>query len=169
MNAAQIHLALNHLPLFLALAGGIILAIGLFKKNNSIILSSLYVLVAGALFTLPVFFTGEGTEEMVEELPGVTESLIGQHETMAKIAFGIILATGVLSLAALFVKNKILVFRSISMIVLVAALGSFGAMAQTAHLGGQIRHTEIQNGAVSNTEKGGGGETGEKQGEKDDD
>ncbi len=164
MNAAQIHLALNHVPLFLALAGGIVLAIGLIQKNNSRISTALYLLIGGALLTIPVFFTGEGTEELVEELPGVTENLIGQHEDMAQIAFGIIIAAGVMSLATIFMKNKQVLFRSLSIVVLVLSLASFGAMAQTAHLGGQIRHTEIQNGTVAGPENGTGSEK-----EKDDD
>lgn len=32
MNAAQIHLALNHAPLFLSLIGGVILLLGMIKK-----------------------------------------------------------------------------------------------------------------------------------------
>jgi len=51
MNAAQIHLALNHAPLFLSVIGGGILLAGLFRKNDSYISLALYFLIAAALFT----------------------------------------------------------------------------------------------------------------------
>ncbi|HEY6063196.1 MAG TPA: hypothetical protein VIV35_06280 [Chitinophagaceae bacterium] len=86
MNAAQIHLALNHAPLFLSILGGGILMLGMIKKNGSFKNLSLYFLVAAAVFTAPVFLTGEGTEELIEHLPGVNEASIGRHEDMAKIS-----------------------------------------------------------------------------------
>ena len=73
MNSAQIHLALNHVPLFLSILGAAILILGIIKKNESFKNLSLYLLVAAAIFTAPVFLTGEGTEELVERLPGVNE------------------------------------------------------------------------------------------------
>ncbi|MBK8310864.1 MAG: hypothetical protein IPL04_08175 [Chitinophagaceae bacterium] len=93
MNSAQIHLALNHMPLLLSLLGGILLIIGMIKKNASFKSLSLYLLVAAALFTAPVYLTGEGTEEMVEHLNGVNESAIEKHEDMAKITMVIIAIT----------------------------------------------------------------------------
>ena len=83
MNAAQIHLALNHAPLFLSIIGGGILILGMIKKNESFKNLSLYFLIAAALFTVSVFLTGEGTEELVEKLPGVNETAIEEHEYMA--------------------------------------------------------------------------------------
>jgi len=74
MNATQIHLALNHIPVLLSITGGLILLFGLIKKNTPVMRTALILLVAAALFTLPVYLTGEGTEEAVEKLPGVSEN-----------------------------------------------------------------------------------------------
>lgn len=145
MNPAQIHLALNHAPLFLSITGAIILLIGILKKNNSFIGLSRYLLIAAALFTIPVFLTGEGTEELVEHLPGVNESAIESHEEMAKISLIIIAASGAVALAGLLLRQMASVHRILLWLALVLSLASFGTMAQTAHLGGLIRHAEIQN------------------------
>jgi uncharacterized membrane protein len=163
MNAAQIHLALNHAPLFLALTGGIILLYSLFTKQEATRRIALYLLVAGALLTLPVYFTGEGTEELVEELPGVSEGIIEQHEDMAKISLVIILITGVAALVSLFVQRNKSIGRAVIIVTAVLSLASFGVMAQTAHLGGQIRHSEIRS---SNTA---GGKEGEQENNKESD
>lgn len=152
MNAAQIHLALNHAPLFLSLIGSGILIWGMFKKNEGFKSLSLYLLVAAAILTAPVFLTGEGTEELVEHLPGVNETAIEKHEGMAKIALIIIIITGAVALIGLFFKKNIVISRFVFIGALLLSLASFGAMAQTAHLGGLIRHSELQNGAGSSNE-----------------
>ena len=170
MNSAQIHLALNHMPLLLSLLGGILLIIGMIKKNASFKSLSLYLLVAAALFTAPVYLTGEGTEEMVEHLTGVNESAIEKHEDMAKITMVIIAITGAISLIGLFLQKNIRFSKLILGITLVLSFASFGTMAQTAHLGGLIRHSELQNCSVSENDKNNeGNKTDKRNIEKDDD
>jgi uncharacterized membrane protein len=147
MNSAQIHLALNHAPLFLSAIGGAILVFGMIRKNQSFKTLSLYMLVAASVLTIPVFFTGEGTEELVEQLPGVNETAIGLHEDWAKISLIIIAISGIFALSGLFLKKNASLAKIIFGGALILSLASFGSMAQTAHLGGLIRHTELQNGA----------------------
>lgn len=144
MNAAQIHLALNHVPLFLSLIGGLVLILGIFRKNNAFITLSLFMLIAGALFTAPVFLTGEGTEELVEKAGGVNEAAIESHEDMAQISLIVIILTGVFALAGYVLRNRQSIYKGILTLTAIFSLASFVTMAQTAHLGGLIRHTELQ-------------------------
>mgnify|MGYP001476116036 CR=1 FL=1 len=106
MNAAQIHLALNHVPLFLSLMGGLILILGMIRKNESFINLSLFLIIAAALFTAPVFLTGEGTEEIVEGIPGIQEPAIENHEDMAKISLIIIVIKVISALIVLFFRKN---------------------------------------------------------------
>lgn len=162
MNAAQIHLALNHAPLILSIAGGIILLVGMLRKNESFKTLSLIFLIAGAALTAPVFLTGEGTEVLTEDLPGVNENAIEKHESWAKISLIIIVITGVTALAALFFQRKGNIFRLTSFLLLCLSVVAFGSMAQTAHLGGMIRHGEI----TANTIAGNDGEEKEEEEEE---
>lgn len=155
MNAAQIHLALNHIPLFFSLIGGLILLSGLFRKNDGFITLSLYMLIAAALFTSPVFLTGEGTEELVEKAVGVNESAIESHEDMAKISLIVIIITGIFALAGLLLRRKMTIAKGLLPITVVLSITSFGTMAQTAHLGGLIRHTELQSGVTTGGKESG--------------
>jgi len=152
MNTAQIHLALNHAPLILSIAGGIILLVGIIRKNESFKTLSLIFLIAGAAFTAPVFLTGEGTEVLTEHLPGVNETAIEKHESWAKISLIIIVITGVTALAALFFQRKGNMFRLTSFLLLCLSVVAFGSMAQTAHLGGLIRHSEITANTIAGNE-----------------
>jgi len=153
MNQAQIHLALNHAPLFLALIGGIILLVGMIRKNQSLMTISLYLLVGAAISVLPVYFTGEGTEELVENLPGVQEGMIEEHEEAAGLTLIILIITGIGALAALIFSKRKLLARPLLWLSLILSLASFGSMIRTAHLGGLIRHSEIGSGVQSGVEK----------------
>ncbi|MBL7731218.1 MAG: hypothetical protein JNM88_08580 [Chitinophagaceae bacterium] len=167
MNPAQIHLALNHAPLFLSVIGGGLLLWGFIKKNPSFTPPALYMLMAAALFTIPVYLTGEGTEELVEHMAGVNEAAIEKHEEVAKMALVIISLTGVAALAALFTGRSKKVHTLMVTTAMLLSLASFITMAQAAHRGGMIRHTEMNNGAAAAAEQE-QGDNGKEQ-EKDDD
>lgn len=113
---------------------------------------SLYFMIVAALFTVPVYLTGEGTEKMIEKLPGVSENMIHEHEEMAEIGLIIIIITGIAALGALIIKRKTSLLKPALVLCAIFSFASFGVMAQTAHLGGQIRHIEIRNGASISTQ-----------------
>src|SRR4030095_5584590 len=106
MNASHIHLALNHVPLFLSIAGTLTLLYGFIRRADQLKFFSLYLMIAAALFTIPVYLTGEGTEEMVEKLAGVSESIIERHEGMARIGLVVIIIAGIVALATLLIKKN---------------------------------------------------------------
>lgn len=148
MNQSQIHLALTHLPVILTLTGSVILAISLFIRNVTVTKVAFYILIAACVFALPVFFSGEGAEETVEHLPGVSESLIQKHESWANISIYIIIGTGLLALAGLFKIEGKPLMQTLRYFVLLAAIVSSGLIGWTAHLGGRIRHTEISQAPI---------------------
>lgn len=172
MNSVQLHLALTHVPVILSLVGLIVLVVAFFIKNPTIVKTSYLLIFIAGVAALPVFFTGEGTEEAIENLPGVSEAVIGRHEEVARLAMISIAIAGLLALAALFSFKWQNTARFFKVFVLVLTIASGGLMVQTAHLGGQIRHTEIRSGvALQNSNENGGdnkGNAGQQQ-EKDDD
>ncbi len=149
MDSVQIHLLLNHAPVMGSLLATALLAWGLFRKNEEIVRVSLYILVGSALAALPVYFSGEGAEEAVEHLPGVVENLIEDHEHLAKVAIMIMEGLGLAALGGIFFS-----FRKQTLplwyagLLLALGLVNGGVMAQTAHLGGLIRHSEIRSGVT---------------------
>lgn len=172
MNSVQVHLALTHVPVILSFVGLIMLVIAFFIKNSTLTKTSYILLLVAGVAAMPVFFTGEGTEEAIENLPGVSESVIERHEEVAKLAMIAIAAAGLVALAALLLTRWQTTARVFKVVVLLLAVTSGGLMAQTAHLGGQIRHTEIRNGIAlqnGNENAGGNGGNGSQQQEKDND
>lgn len=151
MNSVQMHLALTHVPVILSLVGLIMLIVAFFIKNTTLTKTSYILLLVAGVSVLPVFFSGEDTEEAIENLPGVSDAIIERHEEVANLAMISIAAAGSLALAGLFTFKRQIAARVFKSVVLILAIASGGLMAQTAHLGGQIRHTEIRSGvAVQN-------------------
>lgn len=148
MNSVQMHLALTHVPVILSFVGLTMLAVAFFIKNETVVKTSYMLLLIAGISALPVFFSGEGTEEAIENMPGISESVIERHEDVANLAMISISAVGLLSLAALFSFKWQKTARILKVAVLLLALTSGGLMAQTAHLGGQIRHSEIRSGVT---------------------
>ena len=145
MNSVQMHLALTHVPVILSFVGLVMLVVALLAKNTVLTKTSYYIILIAGVAALPVFFSGEGTEEAVEHAPGVSEAIIERHEDIAKLAMISITIAGISALVALFSFRWFRVARFLRVLVLLLVIMSGGLMAQTAHLGGQIRHTEIRN------------------------
>ena len=155
MNGSQIHLALTHVPVILSVVGFVVLVLAMLKKNDTLTRPAFYLLLFAGLFAVPVFFTGEGAEETVEHLPGVSEGVIEKHEGLANVAFGLVVAAALLSIAGLLFYNKTRLRRLVMPLVFLLALATAGVMAFTAHLGGQVRHTEIRSGFAPQNTNGG--------------
>jgi len=170
MNSVQLHLALTHVPVILSLVGLIMLVVAFVIKNSIITKTSYILILIAGIAALPVFFTGEGTEEAIEKLPGVSEAVIGRHEEVANLAMMSIAAAGLVALAALFSFRWQIAARVFKIVVVLLAITSGGLMAQTAHLGGQIRHTEIRSGVAlqNNSENAGNSEDNTSQQHNDD-
>lgn len=150
MNQAHLHLLLNHLPILGALFGLLILAGGFFLKNDAVKRTALGMFVLSAILAIPAYLTGEGAEEIVESLPGVTENLIEAHEDMANIFLWMVGALGLIALATLYtdLKSK----KAASMLyalTFAAAIGTMVFAQRVGASGGEIRHTEIRSGATA--------------------
>ncbi len=150
MDSTHWHLILNHFPIIGTILGTGIMAYGYFTQSEPTKKAALLTWVVMALIAIPVFLTGEPAEESVENLAGVSEVIIEQHEEAAELALWVMEALGLLSLLAFFIRGegsrKAVVGATFAL-----SLATFGLMAYTGYLGGQIRHTEIRSGAAAQT------------------
>ena len=153
MNWAHVHLMLSHLPVVGTIFGVLLLLLALLRKSEELKRVSLGVFVLTALLALPVYFTGEPAEKVVEHLPSVTESLIEEHEDAALFALLMAGSAGVVALAGLILFRR--AERLPGWVVgaaLVLSLSTSGLMGWTANRGGRIRHTEIRADFKATTE-----------------
>ncbi len=155
MDSTHLHLLLNHFPIIGTIIGSGIMAYGYFAQSEDTKKAALLTWVAMAVCAIPVFLTGEPAEEMVEGLPGVSEALIEAHEEAAEQAIWVMEALGLLALIGIFIKFKnTTTARTVMGITFALSLVTFGLMARTGNLGGQIRHTEIRSGTAGQVPAG---------------
>lgn len=160
MSQVHLHLLITHLPVFGSILGALVLGYALWVKSNQTKNAAYFIFIISAIGAAIAYLTGEGAEEAVEKIQGVSENMIALHEDAAMYALISLIALGIMSVIALVISRiKPTLLKSTSIVVLFISLVSFGLVARTGYLGGQIRHTEIANGAIQNI---GGAEGGEK-------
>lgn len=144
MDQTHIHLLITHLPIFGSILGGLVLAHGLWTKSNQTKIAAYNLFIISALGAGIAYLTGEGAEEKVENIQGVAETIIKQHEEFALFALIALIILGVASIVGLFLTlRKSSLTKLTAVLILFISLISFGLVARTGYLGGQIRHTEI--------------------------
>lgn len=154
MDAAHVHLLLNHVPVLGTIFALALVGYGTVRGSDDVVKASLWTLGAVGVASVAVYLTGEPAEELVGGLPGVSEAILERHEEAALWATVGGGAVGALAFLGLFLYRGASVPRRFAGGALVAALALTGVMGWTANLGGQVRHTEIRPGAA-------GGEAGE--------
>lgn len=146
MNAAHIHLMLNHVPVVGAIVIALLLAAAWLMHNEGVLRLALWGAVADALIAIVVYLTGGAAEEMVENLPGISHTLIEEHEEAALVATIVLGVFGAAALAALLLYRRRTIPPRVHQAALLLSLIPIGFMVWTSNLGGLIRHTEIRGG-----------------------
>lgn len=143
-NPAHLHLMFNHLPIILPACGIAILLSGIIFRSEIIKRVGYAVIISAGVSTIFAFNTGEGAEDLVENINGINKNDIETHEDQAKVfaIFSYILAAT--SLAGFVFSFK---FSSLNKIFAPVVM-LFGVVVmyfayQTGNTGGKIRHPEI--------------------------
>jgi len=163
MNEAHLHLLVNHFPIIGTLFGLGVLITGLLLKNNSVKNTAYFLFVASAIFTAFSMGTGEGAEELVEDLPNIGKQIIHEHEEIAEKFAILMYVTGLLGLLSLYtvVKNH-KIAKIVSYITLAFALFAAVLAKSVGTTGGSIRHTEIRVNFNAGSNENANGEDPEK-------
>jgi hypothetical protein len=127
LDAAHVHLMLNHLPVIGAPLLLLLLTIGLLRGSRELVTVSLVLVVGLAVATGLVYLTGEPAEELVKHTPWFHDTLAERHEEHARVSLAAVLVTGLLA-GGLALSTVLL--------------------GWTGWSGGQIRHEEVRAAAV---------------------
>lgn len=145
MEGAHFHLMVNHFPIIGNLIGMFILLAGIILKNDSVKMTGLLTLVFATLSSFVVLFSGDPAGDAVKGLPGVTESMIEHHESVAYSSlWGMIPMALMASLAFYSLLKKEKAGNRLAVITFFLAMITAGLMAWVGLTGGEIRHTEIR-------------------------
>jgi hypothetical protein len=149
-SALHLHLMLNHVPVLGTIAAALVLGWGLLRRSTEITRLGLVATVVVALFSIPVYLTGDPAEDRLRDLdPTVDRHLIHDHEEKAEAGFIAVLVTGAAALAALWLARRPAAARTLPAIVCAGLVVSFGLFAIAALKGGEIRHSELRPDAAA--------------------
>ncbi|SFJ11142.1 Uncharacterized membrane protein [Kaistella treverensis] len=144
MDQTHIHLVITHLPIFGSILGGLVLAYGLWTKSNETKVAAYGLFFLSSIGAGIAYITGEPAEESVEHLPGIFEVTIERHEDFAIYALVSLIILGLASILGVYLTlRKSPATRTFAFVIFLISLVSFGLVARTGFLGGQIRHSEI--------------------------
>jgi uncharacterized membrane protein len=151
MNDAHLHMVVNHFPIIGSIFGLGILITGMILKNNSIKNTAYVLFIVAAIFAAFSIGTGEGAEEMVEDMPNIGKRIIHEHEEIAEKLALVLYLLAAISLTGLIMNIKnYSKAKLISYVAIVVATVAVVLSTQVGASGGEIRHTEIRDD-TSNT------------------
>ncbi len=149
MNAAHVHLLVNHIPILGFGFGAILIVVGLWqRREKGITVAAAAVLLVAALGSLIAVSSGEDAEGLVEGLNGITHERIHEHEERAEVANYAAIVTGLAAIGLLVMALR----RSFETpawawaILLVLVLITTGLMVWAGDAGGKIHHPETRRG-----------------------
>ncbi len=145
MDLAHIHLLLNHFPTIGGIIGGGLFVLALLTNSNDLKRASLVVLLGIALIAIPTYISGNGAQDAIKSLPGVSKSLIEAHEGAALLGLAFLEFTGAFAWLALWQFRRLARIPSWNLtVILILTMVNLAFMTRASNLGGEIRHAEIR-------------------------
>lgn len=145
LSWAHVHLLLNHFPIVGAIFGLLLLVYAIAKDSKELKQASYWLFIIIALLAIPVYLSGEQAAEIIHDLPGVSDTFIHEHESVAEQAFIALEILGAISLAGLFAFRGGKRIPGWFTVLLITVTFIAVALVSWAGLqGGIIRHTEVR-------------------------
>jgi hypothetical protein len=145
MDLTHIHLLLNHFPTVGNIIGGGLFLLALVTKSDDLKRMSLVILLGISLIAIPTYMSGNGAQEKIKTIPGVSKAQVEGHEGAAMVAMAFMEATGAFAWLGLWQFRRLARIPSWNLgVILILTLVTFGLMARAANMGGDIRHAEIR-------------------------
>jgi len=145
MNEAHYHLVLNHLPIIIPILGLLVIIGGFIVKSEIVKRVAYCIFILGAITAFAAIATGDGAEEVVRHIDGISTNLVHEHEEKAEVFALLSYILGVSSILALWSNSKKKSYANyIAYIVIVFCIVVLYFAQQTGTTGGEIRHSEIR-------------------------
>jgi hypothetical protein len=160
MDLTHIHLLLNHFPTIGNLIGGGLFLLSLIMNSDDLKRASLMILLGISLLAIPTYMSGNGAQDHIKSLPGVSKSLIETHEGVALEGMAFMEAAGAFAWLGLWQMRRLgRIPRWNLTVILLLTVATFVLMARASNIGGEIRHAEIRAAQETVTPEGALGRT----------
>jgi hypothetical protein len=148
LNSAHIHIILNHVPSLGSIAGLLLLAVGIHKKDETIKQFAFGVLVLITMAVLPTYVTGAEAQRMIVKNPTYFAGQVQLHQNAAMITLLCMTAAGMFAWFAMWEYRRRNRSGSLTtMCTLISTMAGVASVLVTASIGGKISHPEIRDAA----------------------
>lgn len=145
MNGAHYHLVVNHLPIIIPIVGLLVLIGGFIVKSEIVKRTAYCIFILGALAAFGAIATGDGAEDVVKHIDGISKDLIHEHEEKAEVFALLSYLLGIGSVVALWSNWKKKSYANyIALAILAYCFVVLYFAQQTGTTGGEITHAEIR-------------------------
>lgn len=154
MNAAHLHLIINHFPIIGVTFGLVFLIIGIFNRNSLFRNIAFVVFFASFVFGIISLTTGHAAEDFIEKLPNVNETFIDMHEDLATIYLWLLGILAFFSIVSFFIETKAKKSTlPLNIVILIWSLFVIYFSTRVGSSGGEIRHPEIRTNSTQTIEQ----------------
>src|SRR5262249_5414972 len=148
MNLAHVHIVLNHVPSLGSIAGLLLLAAGIYKKDEAIKQFAYGVLVLISMAVLPTYISGAEAQRIVEKSPSYSAGMVQLHQNAAIITLLSMTAAGMFAWFGLWEYRRHARSGSLTTTAtLISTMAAVSFVFVTANIGGKISHLEIRDAA----------------------
>src|SRR5947207_403100 len=148
MNLAHLHIVLNHVPSLGSVAGFLLLAAGIYKKDEAIKQFAYSVLVLITIAVLPTYITGAEAQRMVAKSPSYSAGMVQLHQNAAMITLLCMTAAGMFAWFGIWEYRRHSGSGSLTTkATLISTMAAVASVLVTASIGGKISHLEIRDAA----------------------
>ena len=142
MDAAYLHLLVNHIPIILTLIGAVAAVLAIATRRRAVWLYALASLTISGVSAYPVMLTGHAAEDIMKDKWYVTRDAIKEHEEAGETAMWVLMAMGAVSAYAwwrLLRRDQTGVPPTwLGALVVVVSIAGVGTTTIAAYRGGNI-------------------------------
>lgn len=142
IDAAYLHLLVNHIPIILTLIGAAAAVLGLATRRRAVWLYALASLTISGATAYPVMLTGHAAEDVMKDKWYVTRDSIHEHEESGETAMWVLIAMGAVSAYAWWLlvrRDKVEVPPAwLGAVVVLLSIAGVGTTTIAAYRGGNI-------------------------------
>ena len=140
MNAATVHLLVNHFPPIVGISALIVIVWGAISGNAGTRRAGYFLVWIAAVTAILTFTSGRGAEHVVKGMEGINHAAIGPHEEAAGATFILFLIAMAFAIVAMIKPSMRWAHVLVLAFLVLATLSS----VYTAMLGGRVHHPETQ-------------------------
>jgi hypothetical protein len=148
MNLAHIHIVLNHVPSLGSIAGLLLLAAAIYKKDEALKQFACRLLVVITMAILPTYVSGAEAQRIVNKNPSYSAGMVQLHQNAAMITLLAMTGAGMFAWFSLWEHRRHAKSGSLTtMATLIFTMAAVASVLVTANIGGKISHLETREAA----------------------